>query len=137
MRDLAATVVPWLHPATGLLAVALVVKAARRGLAVRHGPLPYRHLAHPTLAVCAWLFVLGNWVLGLLTVRFYRPELDLAASTHFQAGTALLGLLTLAGVLSLWIYADPRVRRLHPVVGAAALLLAGIQVFLGLQMTRW
>jgi hypothetical protein len=137
VNDLAATVVPWLHPATGLLAVALLVKAARRGLAVRSGPVPDRHLAHPRLAFFAWLFVLGNWGLGLLTVWAYRPELELAASTHFKAGTALLGLLTLAGVLSFWIFADPRVRRLHPVIGAAALLVAGIQVFLGLQMTRW
>ena len=44
---------------------------------------------------------------------------------------------TLAGVASRWIDVDPRVRRLHPVIGAAALLLAGVQVFLGLQMTRW
>jgi hypothetical protein len=137
VSDFAAAVVPWLHPALGLLAVALLVKAARRGLAVRSGPLPYRHLAHPTLAFLAWLFVLVNWLLGLLTVRFYRPDLDLAASTHFQAGSALLALLTLAGGLSFWIYADPRVRRIHPAIGAAALLLAGVQVFLGLQMTRW
>jgi hypothetical protein len=137
VSELAATVVPWLHPATGLLAVALLVKAARRGLALRSGPLPSRHVPHPRLAFFAWLFVLANWLLGLLTVRFFRPELDLAASTHFKAGTALLGLLTLAGVLSLWIYADPRVRRLHPVIGAVALLVAGVQVFLGLQMTRW
>ena len=137
MSDVTARVVPWLHPATGLLAVAVLVQAARRGLAVRSGSPRRARVAHPRLAFFAWLFVLANWLLGLLTVRLYRPELDLAASTHFKAGTALLGLLTLAGVLSFWIFADPRVRRLHPVIGAAALLVAGVQVFLGLQMTRW
>ena len=49
---------------------------------------------------------------------------------------ALLAVLTVTGLVSLWI-ADPRVRRVHPMLGAVAVLLAGIQVFLGLQMTRW
>jgi uncharacterized protein DUF4079 len=138
VTDFVASVVPWLHPALGLAAVAVLVQAARRGLAVRRRtPRAGRELPHPELARRAWWLVLGNWVLGLLTVWKYRPELDVATSTHFKAGTAVLVLLTLAGVASRWIDADPRVRRLHPVIGAAALLLAGVQVFLGLQMTRW
>ncbi|HWP66545.1 MAG TPA: DUF4079 family protein [Candidatus Limnocylindria bacterium] len=137
MSDLAAGIVPWLHPALGLAAVWQLVRAARRGLDVRRRVQPTRGLPHPVLARRAWWFVAGNWVLGLLTVRFFRPELDLAASTHFQAGTAVLVLLTLAGLVSRRIDADPRLRRLHPAIGAAALLLAAVQVFLGLQLTRW
>ena len=139
MSDFAASVVPWFHPALGLLAVAVLVRAAQRGLALRNpgpGPRP-RHLPHPNVAAAAWLLVGGNWILGLLTVRFFRPELTVAESTHFQAGTALLVVLSMAGLASLWIHRDPRVRRIHPAIGAVALLLAGVQVFLGLQMTRW
>jgi hypothetical protein len=132
----AASVVPWLHPALGLVAVAVLVRAARRGQALR-ARRRWRGMPHPRLAFTAWLLVAGNWVLGLLTVRFFRPELDVATSTHFQAGTALLVVLSLAGLVSLRMDADPRLRRLHPAIGAAALLLAGVQLFLGLQMTRW
>ena len=137
MTDLAASVVPWLHPALGLATVAVLAHAARRGLEVRRGTRGVRGLPHPRLARRAWWLVLASWVLGLVTVWTCRPELDLATSTHFKAGTAVLVLLTLAGVVSRWIDVDPRVRRLHPAIGAAALLLAGVQVFLGLQMTRW
>jgi hypothetical protein len=137
VRGLAASVVPWLHPALGLAAVALLVHAARRGLELRRRVRPSGRVPHPVLARRAWWLIAGNWVLGLLTVHFFRPELDLAASTHFQAGTAVLVLLSIAAIVSRRIEADPRMRRLHPAIGAAALLLAGVQVFLGLQMTRW
>jgi nitrate reductase gamma subunit len=131
-----ASVVPWFHPLCGLVTVALLFRAAQRGLALRRGVVHDRHLEHPTLAFLAWLLVVVNWVLGLATVWLVRDDLEVAASTHFQAGTGLLGVLTLTGLVSLWI-ADPRVRRIHPMLGAVALLLAGVQVFLGLQMTRW
>ena len=137
MSKLAASVVPWFHPALGLAAVALLAHAARRGLEIRRRVRPSGRLSHPLLARRAWWFVAANWVLGLLTVHFFRPDLDLAASTHFQAGTAVLLLLSVAALVSRRIDVDPRMRRLHPAIGAAALLLAGVQVFLGLQMTRW
>lgn len=138
MSEFATSVVPWFHPALGLLAVAVLVRAAARGSALRQKKrLPPGHFVHPKLAAVAWLLVALNWGLGLATVRFFRPELTVAESTHFQAGTALLVVLTITGVVSFWIQRDPRVRRLHPAIGAVALLLAGVQVFLGLQMTRW
>jgi len=137
VSSFATSVVPWLHPALGLAAVALLAHAARRGLDIRRRVRSSGRVSHPTLARRAWLFVAVNWVLGLLTVHFFRPDLDLAASTHFQAGTTVLILLSIAGLSSRWIDADPRIRRIHPAIGAVALLLAGVQVFLGLQMTRW
>jgi uncharacterized membrane protein len=137
VRSLAASVIPWLHPALGLAAVVLLAHAARHGLNIRRRARSDARLSHPRLALRAWWLVAANWVLGLLTVRFFRPDLDLAASTHFQAGTAVLVLLSIAGLLSRRIDEDPRMRRIHPAIGAIALLLAGVQVFLGLQMTRW
>ena len=136
MKGVVASVVPWFHPLFGLVTVALLFRAAKRGLAIRRGTVHERYLEHPTLAFLTWLLVLVNWVLGLATVWLVRDDLEVAASTHFQAGTALLAVLTVTGLVSLWI-ADPRVRRVHPMLCAVAVLLAGIQVFLGLQMTRW
>jgi len=45
-----------------------------------------------------------------------------------------VALLTLAALLSRRVPDDPRARLLHPLVGATAVLLAGVQVFLGLQI---
>jgi len=135
VSDFAASVIPWLHPALGLAAVALLLQAARRGLDIRRRVRSGR--AHPKLAMRAWWFIAANWLLGLWTVGSFREDLELATSSHFLAGTALLVLLSIAGLSSRWIDADPRMRRIHPVIGAVALLLAGVQLFLGLQMTRW
>ena len=130
---------PWLHPATGLVTVLLMARAAAFGLGARRGGMraSAQRTSHVTLARRVWWLVLANWLLGLGTVWAYRPELDVAASTHCTAGTAVLVVLTVARLVSRRIPVDPRARTWHPVLGAAALLLAGVQVFLGLQLTRW
>jgi hypothetical protein len=132
-------VVPWLHPATGLMTVVLTARAASLAFSGRRGGLRARpKLAeHAALATWVWWLVLGNWLLGVATVWVYRPDLQPAASTHFLAGTGVLVLLTISRQLSRRFDHDPRARTIHPWVGLAALLLAGVQVFLGLQLTRW
>jgi hypothetical protein len=138
VSELASAVVPWLHPATGLVTVLLAVRAASWALAARRGGrLAAQKLGrHAALAAWVWWLVLGNWLLGLATVWVYRPELTPAASTHFIAGSAVVVALTLARQLSFRM-ADPRVRAAHPWVGLTALVLAGVQAFLGLQLVRW
>jgi hypothetical protein len=135
----ATAVMPWLHPATGLVTVLLLARAAAFGLAARRGGTgaPEQRASHVVLARRVWWLVLANWMLGLATVWAFRPELEVADSTHFSAGTGVLVLLTVARVLSRWVPTDARARAIHPMVGAAALLLASVQVFLGLQLTRW
>lgn len=139
MTWFAAAVVPWLHPATGLVTVLLMARAAAFGLSARRGGMRAsgQRASHVTLARRVWWLVLANWLLGLGTVWAYRPELDVAASTHFTAGTGVLLVLSVARLVSRRIPVDPRARTWHPVLGAVALLLAGVQVFLGLQLTRW
>jgi hypothetical protein len=136
---LAAAVLPWLHPATGLVTVALLARAAAHAVAARRGGRqgPHERARHVRAGRWAWWLVLANWLLGLGTVWAFRPELDVAASTHFTAGTALAVLVVVARGLSVRVPADAWARTLHPLVGATALLVAGVQVFLGLQLTRW
>jgi len=129
-------VVIYAHPALGLVAVALVVRAAFLGLRSRQRD---RHAGeyraqHRALTPWAYVLVLVSWLGGLATVRFAREDMELAASGHFQAGSAVVTLLTAAALLSRWIGVDDRARRVHPWVGAAAALLAAVQVFLGLQL---
>ena len=139
MSWFAAAVVLWLHPATGLVSVLLLARAAAFGLGIRRGgPRALEQRAsHVTLARRVWWLVAVNWLLGLGTVWAYRPELDVAASTHFTAGTGVLLVLSAARLVSRRIPRDPWARTWHPLLGAVALLLAGVQVFLGLQLTRW
>ena len=46
----------------------------------------------------------------------------------------VVALFTLAAVVGWRIDRMPRLRALHPWIGAAALLASGIQIFLGLQI---
>jgi len=78
--------------------------------------------------------VVANWLAGLASVRLDPRGIELAASGHFQAGSGLVLLYGLAALVSRRIDVDPRARVLHPWIGAAALLLSGVQVFLGLQL---
>ena len=132
-----------------LRAVALGAPAARAG----HGgaspcarrasgcaaarPAPARpRCARGTAVSAPWLLglVVANWLLGLGSVRLDPRDLELAASGHFQVGSALVVLYGVAALISRRIDHDPRARAVHPWIGAAALLLSGVQVFLGLQL---
>jgi hypothetical protein len=75
-----------------------------------------------------------TWLGGLATVRWSRPEIETAASGHFTVAGLIVALLTGAALLSLRVRLDRRARAIHPVLGAMALLLSGVQVFLGLQL---
>ncbi len=83
-----------------------------------------------------WGLVGANWAGGLATVRWVRPDLETAASGHFAVGCAILFLFTAAALVSRRVRTDARARAVHPWLGAAALVLAGVQVFLGLQLLR-
>jgi hypothetical protein len=83
-----------------------------------------------------WLYacVLGSWGAGLATVWVARPEMELAESGHFTTGSVIAVLFTAAALLSRRVPVDTRARAVHPILGAAALILSGVQFFLGLQL---
>ena len=129
------TVAVWIHPVVGFVTtalalhgVSLVVRARRIG--ARGAALRARHRA---LMPWVWGLVLANFAGGVLSCWLWREE-DLATSGHFTVGTVLVGLFTAAALVSRRIDADPRARLVHPWIGAAALLAAGVQIFLGLQI---
>ena len=113
----------FIHPVVGLAVVALAVHSAA-ALRARH-----RRLGPWVLGLVAI-----NWVAGLVTVWFDPRNPDLATSMHFRVGTGLVVLYGTAALISRWIDDDPRARAVHPWIGAVALLLSGVQVFLGLQL---
>ena len=126
----------WVHPVLGLATVALAVRQASLGLrgrapGARPAALRARHRR-----LGPWLLglVVANWLLGLASVRIDPRDMALAASGHFRVGSALVALYGLAALISRRIERDPRARAVHPWIGAAALLLSGVQVFLGLQL---
>ena len=130
------TLLLYLHPVAALATIALAAYAGSLGLRSR---LPLRDVdalrrTHRALGPWVLALVAANWVGGLVAVWSMRPELGLATSGHFPVGSAILSLFALTALLSRYIDRDPRVRGVHPVLGAAALLLCGFQVFLGLQL---
>jgi hypothetical protein len=118
--------------------VALAAYTASLGLRARRPGADAERARRRHAAVGPWLWalVVVNWGLGLATVAWARTDLETAASGHFTVGTAIVLLFTAAAALSRRVPTDARARAVHPLLGAAALVLSGVQVFLGLQLLR-
>ena len=132
-------VVAWLHPALGLVAVAIAARTASLGLALRRGGVSGEAARrwHRTLGPVTLGLVVLNWVLGLGTVWLVRHDLEPLASRHALVGGAIVVLLLGSAITSRRVPVDARARRIHPWFGATALVTAAVQVFLGLQLVRW
>lgn len=126
----------YLHPVTGGVVVLWLVWVGTLGLRARSQPRRARALLrqHERWALWVYAAVLTSWVGGVATTWWLRPELELAESTHFQLGLAMVVLLTGSTVTSRWPQ-HAWARDSHPWLGATALLVATAQVFFGLQMT--
>ncbi|MBI1816969.1 MAG: DUF4079 family protein [Deltaproteobacteria bacterium] len=128
----------WLHvhPLLALIAVAMLAYVGQLGFrgrqARRGGAAMLRR--HARITPYVYALVLINWMLGVTSVWLGRDDLDLAASGHFKVGCYLVVTLTAALLLSRWIDRVPNGRTIHPLLGALAVLLAGFQLFLGLQI---
>ncbi|TMA57717.1 MAG: DUF4079 family protein [Deltaproteobacteria bacterium] len=126
----------WAHPAAGAVTILLAARGATlglRGRAGRRGAEHYR-ARHATFMPWVYGLVLVSWAGGLASIWALRDDLAPAASGHFAVGTAIVALFSAAALVSRWIATDARARAIHPWIGAAALLLCGVQVFLGLQI---
>ncbi len=131
-----ATVLAWIHPVIGFVAVALAVRAAGLGFAARRAnrKAPKSRAAHRRLTPWLYATMLVAWTSGLISLEYLRDDLDEAASGHYTVGCAIVALLTLAALVSRHVPTSARARILHPLIGAAAVLLTAVQVFLGLQI---
>jgi len=126
----------WVHPVVGLVTTALAAHGASlvlraRRMGARGAPLRARHRA---LMPWVWGLVLVNFGGGAISCWLWRDEDEIGGSGHFAVGIVLVVLFTLAALACRRIDRDPRLRSVHPWIGAAALLAAGVQVFLGLQI---
>ena len=132
----AVQIAVWVHPVAALVTnglalygVSLALKGRRLGR--RGGPFLQRHRR-----VMPWVlaFIVADFVGGLVSAWLWRDPEDLAASGHYTVGVVVLALFVATAALGWRIDRSPRVRAIHPWVGAAALLASGVQIFLGLQI---
>jgi uncharacterized protein DUF4079 len=126
----------YLHPIGGFIATALAAYAATLGFRAR---LPRRNAGaarrrHAAIGPILYALVVANWGLGLLTVRWLEPSIAEASASHLKVGTLIVLLFTGVALLSSRVPVDSRARVVHPILGAAAVLLSGFQIFLGLQL---
>ena len=126
----------WAHPAAAAATIVLAVRGASLGLRGRRGRLQAERDRARHAALMPWVYglILATWAGGLASVWALRDDLTPAASGHFTVGTAIVVLFSAAALVSRRIAVDERARVIHPWIGAAALLLCGVQVFLGLQI---
>lgn len=125
----------YLHPIAGFAATALALWTASLALRSRRPGLEARVARRRHARIGPWLYALVvlNWLGGLASVRWLRPD-ETMESGHFTVGTWIVALFTVLAILARLMNVYPRARMIHPVVGAVALLLCGLQVFLGLQL---
>lgn len=132
------TVLAWVHPVAAGVAIALAAYAASLGVRSRRAIPSATHARRRHRALGPWVYalVLVAWAGGLASVVLLRPDVEPAASGHFTVGTAVVALFSAAAGLSRYVPTHDTARRLHPLVAAAALVLCGVQVFLGLQIVK-
>ena len=126
----------YLHPVFSLFILGLMIYLGMIGLTARRQPRKVAALLarHRSLGPLVFWGVVLSWLGGLFSTWYWRPQMEAAASTHFRVGTILL-LALIVGFISAQRMNDRRVRQIHPWFGAAAMLLAAVQVFFGLQIT--
>jgi len=126
----------YIHPILAFITVAGLGYIAILGLRsrqVRRGGAVLLQ-RHARFAPFVFWVVLLNWLLGAASVRWGRSDLDFAGSGHFKVGCYVVLALSGAALLSRRLDRVPNARTIHPLLGALAVLLAGFQVFLGLQI---
>lgn len=124
----------WLHPVLAVASLVLLFHVASLGLRSRERGGRALRPRHARLAPFALAWMVFNVAAGLLSVWLWRSDLELAAGAHFTVGIAAVAVLAGAAWLSRSVPEDDVARRLHPVLGMIAALLAALQVFLGLPL---
>ncbi|MFQ5668522.1 MAG: DUF4079 family protein [Candidatus Binatia bacterium] len=129
-------VLPYIHPVTAAVAVALLGYVGSLALRARNDKRRAHELfrRHARLAPIMYALILVTWLSGLLSTWLVRRDLAVAASAHFRIGTVLIVVLSGGAGTSRWM-GRSAARFLHPWFGGAAMLLAAAQVFFGLQIT--
>jgi hypothetical protein len=107
--------------------------AASLGVRARRGDEAARR-RHAGLGPVLLALVVANWIGGVATTWWMRPEMELTSSGHFTVGSLMVAVFSAAAIASRWVPLDPRARTIHPLLGATGLALSGFQVFLGLQL---
>lgn len=130
------SVLPYLHPISAGLVLALLAYVGSLGLRARNDRRRARQLLlrHARLGPFMYALIVVSWIGGVQSTWLLRRDLELGTSPHFRIGTGIVLALS-GGLLTSRSMRRPEARAIHPWLGAAAMLLAAAQVFFGLQMT--
>jgi hypothetical protein len=124
----------FLHPISALLGLAFLAYVASIGLRSRDRSGRHQRARHARLAPWAYGWMTANFVGGVLSTWYLRPDLTLVDSAHFRFGVVLLVLMGVTALLARAIGTNETARLLHPMLGLLALVLSGLQVFFGMPM---
>ncbi len=124
----------FLHPLVALLVTAFFAYVASLGLRSRNRTERHLRPTHVRLAPYAYALMVANGFAGVLSTWSLRPDLGVGRSTHFRFALVILLLATLTALVSRWVASNEAARLLHPLLGLAVLVLAGLQIFFGMTM---
>ena len=123
----------FLHPILALTTLGFIVWVASLGLRSRERAERHLRAKHGRLASIAYWLMVANLAGGLLSTWLWRADLELARSMHVRLGLAIVALLSVAALTSRRL-GNETARRLHPILGLLAVVLAVLQVFFGMPL---
>jgi hypothetical protein len=124
----------WLHPVLAAASLVLLFYVASIGLRSRERGGAALRPRHARLAPVALWWMGFNAASGLLSTWLWRDDLELGDGLHFAIGIASVAVLGATAWLSRSLPEGDVARRLHPLLGMLAVLLASLQIFLGLPL---
>jgi hypothetical protein len=128
--------VEFVHPVLGALVVFLSVWVMTRGLVTWQGgkPATKARRTHKRWAPWAYWGMLLAAFLGTLTTVFVREDLDPATTWHFWLGWTATGLMGISFLAIRYRKGRPMLRKVHPVLGGTAVVMALVQMLLGFEL---
>ncbi len=126
----------YLHPILGILSVALMCWLALVGLRSRHraryaGSARATHRRYTPWALALWWLTL---VAGWGSTLWLRDDLTPASTWHFRVAWVAIVSFTAAGALTLLPPRARWTRRVHPILGLAAVACALTLAVLGMNL---
>lgn len=126
----------FVHPAIGTLVILYSVWIMSRGLVARQGG-KHAHQARRTHAKWAW-YALYGMILAALTgigsTLLLRPDLQLGETWHLALGLVCVALMGLAALLTRYFTKNAQLRKVHPWIGIAAVVLGIAQAIVGIEL---
>lgn len=126
----------FVHPAIGTVTLLFSMWILSRGLVAQRGikASTVARRRHKRWAPWAFAAMVASGVSGAASTLWLRPDLTLGETWHLVVGLGSITVMGVAGLLTRAFTRDPRLRKVHPLIGILSVALGVLQGILGIQL---